>query len=488
MDQVINVLYSILNLVAISAGVFVFLLNSWVTIHILFNKNDTRGAIGWIGLTWFSPGFGAILYFLFGINRIQRKARRTYGEADFPDVETVTSNVICTIDDLEKTLDHPNLLSLSRVVDRTSDQKRTRGNRIEPLVNGEEAYPAMIEAIENAEQSITLLTFIFQNDQVGNRFFEALRDAHERGVEVRVLIDDVGARYSFPTIPGKFKKAGIPVARFMETWFPWRFRYLNLRNHRKIMVVDGSIGFTGGMNISEQYMRDEHASSYRDLHFRLEGPVVQQLQETFIYDWEFAEGEKLKGEPWFVDETIEGDVPARGIADGPDESFNALQTTFLGALSCATESVRIITPYFLPEAELIGALNVAALKGVDVKIILPEVNNPKLVHWASMATLEHILEYDCEVYLTPEPFDHSKLVLVDKEWVCLGSTNWDPRSLKLNFEFNVECYSSDLGARVNELMEDHLEAGRKLSLEDLRNRGLPAQLRDRFFRLFTPYL
>ena len=481
MNALLSLLASVLEYVVIFGGTLLFLLNALVTGHILLNKDNTRAATGWIGLIWFSPLAGHVLYFLLGINRIERKARRKYG-TDHADTTPLDKHILNEGDE------RVNPSSLARIIHRVSGRELTDGNRITPLVNGDEAYPEMLEVIQNSERSITLCSYIFDNDAVGDRFVSALGDAVDRNVSVRVLIDDVGARHSFPSVSRKLTNRDVPVAHFMETWFPWKFRYLNLRNHRKIMVADGTIGFTGGLNISGEYQLNEPGESARDLHFRVEGPVVNHLQNTFSEDWAFATGEELEGEPWYTDIQRAGDVPARGIAAGPDETYDNLRMAFLGALSSAEASVQIITPYFLPDDELISAIHLASLRSVDVEIFLPEENNPRLVQWASSATLEHVLKYDCDVYETPPPFDHSKLLVVDDRWVTFGSTNWDPRSLKLNFEFNVECYDRELATELQPLFDDRRAEENQLTLDQLQNRALITRLRDRAVRLLSPYL
>jgi cardiolipin synthase len=255
------------------------------------------------------------------------------------------------------------------------------------------------------------------------------------------------------------------------------------------MVVDGTIGFTGGINIDERNCLARQARHpIQDLHFLLTGPVVTQLQEVFADDWAFATGEFLQGEPWFP--TVDADGPAlsRGIADGPDEDFETLRLTLLGALACARSSVHVVTPYFLPDASLIAALNVTVLRGVQVDVVLPAQNDLALVKWASTALLRQVLERGCRVWLSPPPFDHTKLMLVDGLWTLLGSANWDPRSLRLNFEFNVECYDRELATSLTNLVRSKINQSRRLSLVDLDGRSLSIKLRDGVAGLFSPYL
>jgi len=306
---------------------------------------------------------------------------------------------------------------------------------------------------------------------------------------VRVLVDTVGARYSRPSIARELRRRKVRIALFGRTLLPWRMPYMNLRNHRKILVVDGHIGFTGGINIREgSLLQRTPQHAVQDLHFRFDGPVVGHLMHTFAQDWVFTTHEQLSGDLWYPKLERAGNVVARGINDGPDEDFEKAKLVFLGALACAQRSVRILTPYFLPDAGLIGALDVAALRGVDVKIVLPQKNNLIFVQWASTAQLWQVLKRGSRVFYSPPPFDHSKLMLVDDGWALMGSTNWDPRSLRLNFEFGVECYDTELARSLGALFDRKLEQAREVTSAQVDGRSLPVKLRDGMARLAAPYL
>jgi cardiolipin synthase len=256
------------------------------------------------------------------------------------------------------------------------------------------------------------------------------------------------------------------------------------------MVVDGRIGFTGAMNIREGCLLElSPRQPVRDLHFRVEGPVVAHLQEVLTDDWAFTTGEVLQRERCFPRLEGAGDALVRGIADGPDEDFERLRLTLLGAITCARSSVIVVTPYFLPDAALITTLNMAAMRGVAVDILLPAQNNLRVVQWASSAMLWQVLERGCRVWLTSPPFDHTKLMLVDGTWTLLGSSNWDPRSLRLNFEFDIECYDRALGETLQRwVREERLRDARLVTLAEADGRSLPVKLRDGVARLLSPYL
>lgn len=457
--------------------------------HAVLSKRDTRAAIGWVGVIWLAPLPGVLLYVWLGINRIERRARLLRAKRPRPDASADRGDSPAEVADHISTLTGTPLEPLVTLVRAVSRRPLLAGNRVTPLVNGDRAYPAMLQAIDEALRSITLTTYIFDHDETGQLFLLALQRAVSRHVEVRVLIDDVGARDGWRTIAGRLRQAGIPCAQFLPTLISRRFQYSNLRNHRKILVVDGTIGFTGGINIhAGNCLQQQPRHPVQDLHFRLTGPVVAQLQSVFADDWAFCTGELLQGELWFSTIEPDGPVLARGIPDGPDDDFETLRLTFLGAIACARSSVLIVTPYFLPDASLIAALNVAALRGVKVDIVLPEENDSALVKWASMALLWQVLERGCRVWHSPPPFDHTKLMLVDEIWTLLGSANWDPRSLRLNFEFDVECYDRELATALTDLVRSKIQQSRPLSLADVQGRSLPVKLRDGVARLLSPYL
>jgi cardiolipin synthase len=466
------------------AAVFDFLAALLASIHALLHKRDSRAATLWLGLIWFLPVLGPILYLSLGVNRIRRRA--------------ISLGVHKTISrPIPENLGEPehdgaeHLQMLARVVGRFVAQPLTPGNKIQPLVNGDEAFPSMFAAIETAKKSISLTTYIFDNDASGEKFVAALKSALDRRVEVRVLIDAAGTRYSWPPITYKLRHAQIPFAKFLPAsiFTPWRVATINLRDHRKILVVDGQTAFTGGVNIRHgNVLADKPKSPVQDLHFRIEGPLVTKLQEAFANDWTFATSEILDGEIWFPEVKEAGDVISRVITDGPDADYDKLRLTLLAALAEAQTSVKIVTPYFLPDNALVTALNLAALRGVRVDIILPAKNNLPFVQWASRALWWQVLERGCHIWLTPPPFDHSKLMIVDGHWVLLGSANWDARSLRLNFELNVECYGREFAQEMEKIIAKKISAALEVTLVEVDARPLPAKLRDAIARLFSPYL
>jgi cardiolipin synthase len=457
--------------------------------HVILNKTDTRSATAWVGLIWLVPFVGALLYVLLGINRIERRARELKAAAT-PFSVPLDEGPRAPADlDRELGPERARFVEQARVVSRVTGWPLLVGNAVDPLVDGDQTYPSMIEAVEGAKTSLSFMTYIFEPKGIGAKMVDAFAHAVERGVEVRALIDDVGTRYARPHIDRVLRRRGVTVAKFLPAFLPRSFTHFNLRNHSKIMVIDGRIGFTGGINIRESHMLKSNPKyPTRDLHFRVRGPVVSQLQETFAKDWAFTTGEKLSGPIWFPELAPSGNVLARGIIDGPDRTINSLELVFLGAINAARRSIRIVTPYFLPEQGLLQALHLAAQRGVDVDIVVPERGNLPVVRWAMWAHYRQALRGRVRLWLTPAPSDHAKLGVVEAYWACIGSANWDPRSLRLNFEFNLETYDETLGERLEAYARERIGRARLLTMEELDGRSLFEKLRDGTARLMRPYL
>ncbi|MEM7224113.1 MAG: cardiolipin synthase [Pseudomonadota bacterium] len=450
--------------------------------HALLWKRDPRAALGWIAVCLLLPGLGALLYLLFGVNRIKAKARHLRRQWSMPDNSDLDDPVLTA----DWPSEHFGFTRLSRKVTR---RRFVQGNRIELLVNGEEAYPAMLEEISGASESVGLCTYIFDSDRVGLQFVDALADAMARGVDVKVLVDGVGEMYSRPRISGLLKKKGISTARFLP-WDRWpRIHHLNLRNHRKILVVDGKLAFTGGMNIGVRHLADAHDNPEKalDVHFKVRGPVVADVEQAFLEDWSFATGvNHLRAVP--LELPWAGDLWSRVIIDGPNEDFEKLRWMYMGAINAARESVRVMTPYFVPDRELVASLSAAAMRGVSVKIVLPEKSNIPFVRWATDAMLWQVLEHGVQVYRQPPPFTHSKLFVVDDCYAIVGSGNFDARSLRLNFEFNLEVYGEDFVSVLSQHVDQAKARSALVTLSEMDGRPLAIKLRDGFARLFAPYL
>lgn len=467
------------------AGILAF--QAYTALHIAIHKRDSRAAVAWMVTAWFLPGIGSILYFWLGVNRLERRARKLRAHSHHPRYNIP----IATHEILPENLaeQYNDLIGIAKAIGSISGFPLVGGNHFEPL-DRQHAYPAMLKAISEAKRSISLQTYLFDDDPTGELFAHELAEATKRGVEVRILVDDVGSKYSRPTIFVRLQQLGIPHASFLPKFLPIPLAYSQLRNHRKLLVIDGTIGFTGGMNIRHnQSYNSEVEHPVNDLHFRVTGPIVSQLQTTFIEDWWFTTEEFLEGEHWYPSEMQPaGSSVARGIPDGPDEDLDNLRLTILSAITSAKHTLKIVTPYFLPDHDISTALKLAAMRGVTVDIVLPERSNLRFVQWATTPFWPPLLQRGCRIWLTPPPFDHTKLLLVDSHWCMFGSANWDPRSLRLNFEFNIECYDAVLTYRLERIVQEKIDHARRATIEELNARPFAIRLRDGFARLFSPLL
>jgi cardiolipin synthase len=345
----------------------------------------------------------------------------------------------------------------------------------------------MLVAIRRAQESINLSSYIFDADGIGADFVSNLIEAAERGVEVRVIIDALGEKYSRVSPRRAFRGTGVRLEYYLSLRHG---AYINLRNHRKLLVIDGFEAFSGGMNISDRHLTASTAitSAVRDMHFCVHGPVVADLQRAFLEDWYFVTGERLDNPLFFPAIEQHGNALVRCISDGPDKDFRKLEQIIMGALSCAKEQVSIMTPYFIPDRPMISALITTALRGVNVRIVLPGLNNLPFVHWASQSLLWELLTNGIKVFYQPGPFVHTKLMLVDHIWALVGSANLDARSLRLNFELNMSIIDNSLSTAINRHFEQAFSSAREITLQELEQRTLPCKLRDNFARLFSPYL
>ena len=449
-----------------------------VTLHVLFNKRDVGAAIGWIGLAWLSPIFGSVLYLIFGINRVNRRACQLRDTRPFrPSVEQ--SSAAPNRDE--------HLAALMRAGCQIAQRPAEDGNAVTPLHNGDEAYPQMIAAINAAQRSAVLSTYLFRADAAGSTFIDALDRANQRGIQVRVLIDSIGSGYFLSQTYWQLRRRGIKVVRFMHSPLPWRMPFINLRTHKKLLVVDGRVAFTGGLNIGdENVLQGKPRHPVRDTHFRVEGPIVGQLTEAFAEDWLFASGENLRGEAWASPPGTAGSALARVVLSGPDENIQKIEFLILEAVTCAQHTIRIMTPYFLPDDRLITALALASMRGVEVIVIIPARGNHPIVDSATRSQVGPLLAAGCQIWQNPPPFEHSKLMTIDGIWGLIGSANWDTRSFRLNFELNMEIYDSNLVEQLNTLMatKHHLA----LTASELEARPFPVRLFDNAARLMMPYL
>lgn len=458
--------------------------------HALLYKRDSRSAFGWIAVCLMFPLAGPMLYFLFGVNRVRTRAQELSRKSPFRLGVAFERGDFGQAGVAVNPIDLPEpWRPFARISDAIVRWPLVQGNAIEPLHNGEAAYPPMLAAIHAARTQILLTTYIFETNATGKRFVAALARARRRGVEIRVLLDGVGELYSCPRAGRLLERVGVVFARFMRPRLLPPSFHINMRNHRKMLVVDGETAFVGGMNIGDRHLLDHPGGQgVGDIHFRLRGPIVTQVQTIFAEDWRFATGEIIVPAGRYDVPEKPGRAICRAFGDGPNEDLDTLSMVLVGAVSAARERIDIMTPYFVPTAALVSALQTAALRGVRVRILLPERSNLRFVDWATRNLLWELLRHGVDVRYQPPPFMHSKVFVVDGHYALIGSANLDPRSLRLNFELSVEVFDNTLARELADHCAQAAEHGRSVTLQEVDRRPLVVRLRDATCWLFSPYL
>ena len=459
--------------------------------HALLFKQHSRAALGWIAAVLIYPIVGPLAYVLFGINRIETRSHllrdRTNETPNFHTARTRPTtdlDVFATVPSDQR--------RLVRIGSAISAYPLRGGNDAQLLRDGDGAYPAMLEAIDAAKERVWLATYIFETNSMGRRFIDALARAKARGLDVRVLLDGIGERYSRPRASRLLRAAGVDVARFLPPRLVPPQLYVNLRNHRKLLCIDSSVGFAGGMNIGGRHMVSAPETNHptQDVHFRFAGPVVHDLERLFIHDWRFVESSDEEWTEATKSSVSDNDREAicRVVPDGPDHDINKLEALLTTLISAADHSVTLVTPYFLPSESMRSALVAASLRGVAVSVVLPERCNVPFVEPAMYRMLRDLLRYELSIYLQPGPFSHAKLAVFDGTYAVVGSSNLDPRSLRLNFEVGIEVLDPHLCGELRDYVDDVELRSKRLSLDSVLNRPLRRRIWDGLCWLFTPYL
>jgi cardiolipin synthase len=448
-------------------------------IHAMLNKPDPRGAALWIVICLLFPLGGVVLYLIFGINRINRRAqRRAAGEVLLtrpvpPPPDAIISSV----------LDYDSLIRTTR---RVTALPLVADCQLHPLFNGDQAFPEMLAAIEQARSWIYLSSYIFDYRGVGGQFIDQLAAAQRRGVEVRVIIDGIGEWYDGGKTRRRLRKRGVNTQTFLPPRLLPPQLAINLRNHRKLLLVDGTIGFVGGINIRPQHThRPNKPLQIQDLAVKMHGPILEQLTQVAVDDWRYVTGEQWT--PALPRQTIKGSSFCRTIPDGPEQALEKLLAVLLAAIARAHHSVCIMTPYFLPPRELDAMLRAAALSGVDVTVILPAKSDHSMVHWASLHRLPALIDAGINIFFQPPPFAHTKLLVIDDSYVQFGSSNIDARSLRLNFELVVESFDTEFTRQMTDHIEQVLHRSRRVEPDFLR-RSWWKRVRNAACWLFSPNL
>ncbi len=465
-------------------------------LDVLRNQGDEPQRTSlWLTVIIAFPAFGVLLYLLTGRSRKASMGRRVADSAsDFlakikahPKLDTYYSS-------LSSWIVHGGSVA-ERTLDRTLDTCSVKGNAVKLLRDGTAAYPAMLEAIHSARVSIFLQSFIIADDEIGHYILKTLEDRAREGIDVKILYDSFGSFFS--SFYRMFNKYGRGIENFKIRPFSlansltrWRFQ---MRNHRKLLVVDGRIGFLGGVNISEGNVpvRRKGESAIHDLHCRLEGPVVGELEMSFLRDWFYASKEpeeEILKTAVFPPPAPCGDCTIRVVCSGWGQCYEGSEKVFYTAVSTAERSIWIISPYFVPDTPFIMALRMAAARGVDVRVIVPLNNNHFYVKLASRSFYESLLEDGVRIFERRGVFVHAKAMLVDSEWALVGSSNCDVRSFRLNFELDTVVRGESFLRQLKSELERELAASDEVTLEQIYAKKGAVRAAENLCALLTPLL
>lgn len=476
----------------------IFFLVFW---HCLRNPREPRSTLLWIFVTWSFPVVGALLYLTFGINRapvkgwhkqhsdhffMTARSRREEPSQPLAYWRTLKASI--------KAQPEAEAREFDGILDRISpNHPLLGGNRIEVFSEGERVYAAMLRAIESARRHVHVQTYILGPDDIGRRFLDALAEKARAGVRVRLLYDQFGSMEARMRL--FFRRwHGVPnlsIVGFTQANFVKRQFQLNLRNHRKIMVVDGKTGFTGGMNLHGGHVSTPESPQIRDYHFRVEGAVVSELQYTFLRDWYYMTDESaddLLHTDYFPAVPSEGGMAARLINSGPTSEREAMTDAYFAAILAARKQILITTPYFIPPDDIRRALRAAALRGVDVKVMLPKHNNHLSAAYAARAVYAELLKAGVRIFERPGPLIHAKAMLVDDLTAMIGSANLDIRSLRLSYETNLIVFDRDFAAALKQALVEDFSVSEERSLGEWLQRPASQRLVENFFNLMSPVL
>ena len=412
-------------------------------ITVVQERRDPVKALSWIAIVALLPVAGLLIFLFFGQDYRKRKIFNRKEIKDLRQIDELSHRQVRQLGEVE--LDEVvKYGSIIKLLLNNSKTLLTLGNRLTILNNGTETFDSIISELEKAESSIHLEYYIIEADELGNRIADILVEKAKAGVEVRLIYDDVGSW----GLPRKFirrlKDAGVQTYCFMPVVFPWFTSQINYRNHRKIIVIDGKVGYTGGLNIADRYIKGTKHGTWRDTHLKIEGEAVHMLQIAFFTDWYFSAKEKINYRKKYLPtvEVTEGPAAVQIALSGPDSDWATIMQAYFSAITGAQKRIYISTPYFLPNESILCALKVAALSGVDVRVMLPERSDSKMVHWATRSYFQELLEAKIKIYLYTKGFNHSKLIMIDGSFSSVGTANMDVRSFEDNFEVTAMIYDS----------------------------------------------
>lgn len=467
-----------------------------VVLRVLYDTRSGTKAMAYILFIVLVPFVGILFYFSFGINYRKNKL---YSKKIVED-EKLRKKILSRIEHYSKKVFDSGLLAsghrnLSQFIYNTSTSPLTANNSVDLLLNGEEKFPKLLEALEGATSHIHLEYYIYENDDTGNSIADILIKKAKEGVEVRFMYDDFGSHGLGGSFIKRLQAAGIATTPYYKIkWYALASR-LNYRNHRKIIIIDGTKSFVGGINISDKYRNDTKAADalyWRDTHLMLEGPATFYLQYLFLCDWNFAAQNKLEfGPEYFPMHVEEKEIRSelvQIVSSGPDSELPLIFYSLMAAIAAARERVWVTSPYFIPGESLMDALIIAAKSGIEIKLLVPGISDSKMVNAAARSYYSELIGHGVRIFLYNKGFVHAKTMVVDDNLAIVGSANMDYRSFDLNFEVNAMLYSEKINAQLKNAFENDLRETTEINAEQWLSRPKYIHLWEKLVRLLSPFL
>ncbi|MDN5212270.1 cardiolipin synthase [Fulvivirgaceae bacterium BMA12] len=461
-----------------------------IVLVILENGRPTK-TIAWILILILVPLIGFLLYLYFGRNYRKNKIFSRKGLSDLSRIEELSQNQIKELGN-ESLLENPYIKAkggIMRLLLNNNKALLTENNRVAVLNNGTETFETILRDLKNANHHIHLEYYILEDDNIGHEIKRILIDRAKNGVKVRIIYDEVGSWGLSKRYLKELRKHGIEPYAFMPVRFPFFANKVNYRNHRKVIVIDGLIGFVGGINIADKYIHgDPDLGFWRDTHLKLEGDAVHSLQAVFMTDWYFVSNQVISVDKCFPEHHVTSKKLVQIATCGPDSDWASIMQAYFMAITTAKNYIYISTPYFMPNGSILTALKTAALSGVKVVILLPGKTDFFLYTWTTNSYLEELLEAGIEVYIYKKGFTHSKLVMVDGLFSSVGTANMDVRSFDQNFEVNALIYDKEIAHELEVAFNEDLKNSQRVSWRQVKRKSVPIRIRESVARVFTPLL
>lgn len=462
-----------------------------VAVMIILEKRSPFKTAAWVLALILLPVFGVVFYLFFGQEYRKKKLFSRKGIKSLNQYRKLSITQLRQFEHIYQNLP-PEIMakeSIIRLLLKNSNALLTSGNRLKILNDGEETFRSIFKAIESAKHHVHLEYYILEDDKIGNRLKNLLIRKSLEGVEVRIIIDDVGSWGLSNKFIRELRNNGVEIYPFMEVRFPRLTSRVNYRNHRKIAIVDGKIGFLGGINFADRYLEGiKRIGPWRDTHLRIEGDAVKCLQIVFSSDWYIVIHENLNGELYFPVLPKREGVPVQISASGPDSDWDSIGQAFFSMIAGAKSKVYIVTPYLMPPREIVYALKTAAMRSVDVRILIPHKSDSRIPKWSSFSYVGDLLEAGVHIYFYQAGFIHSKYIVVDSVLSTIGTTNLDFRSLETNFEVNAFVYDKAFSIRLEKLFKLDLQNSMEVKIEEWKKRKWNHKVRESLAHLVSPLL